>query len=367
MTILKASRLKAVLDKARNAGQVEETVTIAGLDVVLRSLASEAYNDILEELAEVPENSYPACYQIEHVCRSLVEIDGQDLRDVDYIEAESESGSVKLERHQWVRDNIVSTWSREMVQVAFHKVMDAIAGAEAKATEGVQFRVESETDEEKFRRFLNEAKEVGGDIPDELRAAILKENGLLEGTSLAELAELETRARTWVRGPEGSDGAPDVDEDAGIQSPPRAPVQVVHAASSTIEAVAPEPTPSAAELMARRTPLNRTAIQEPAPKAQPEFVPSIANKRSPPPPPDKVHTISSRYAAIEGVDADAPTEPQYMPGQSPFEGGEPIVIDQRRPPVDREAAQTILDKPPMAGSNAKYSPRAGAGLNPRNR
>jgi len=159
MTVLKASRLKAVLDKARDAGQVEESATIAGLALVIRSLRSDDYNNILADIAEVPEISYPAVYQVEHVCRSVVEIDGQDLRDVDYIETEVEgsSASVKVERHQWVKDRIVATWSREMVQVAFRKVIDAIRGAEEKAAEGVQFRVESESDEEKLRRLLCEA------------------------------------------------------------------------------------------------------------------------------------------------------------------------------------------------------------------
>jgi hypothetical protein len=368
MAVLKASRLKAVLDKARNAGQVEESVTIAGLDLSFRSLHSEAYNDILAELNEVSETSYPMCYQIEHVCRSLVEIDGQDLRDVDYVEVEGEgvSGPVKVERHQWVRDNLVSTWSREMVQIAFRKVLDAVAGAEQKASEGVQFRVESESDEEKYRRLLSEAKEVAADVPDELRAAILKELGLLEGASLAELESLDMRARTWA----AEDGAPKVDEVIAVEEPPtpvgppRAPVQIVQAATSDFAEAATE---RPEELMARRTPLNRTAIQEPMPQAQPESVASVANRRSPPPPADQVHTVSSRYAAIEGLAADPNFEPQHMPGQNPYEGNDPVVLEQRRVPVDKEGAKTILDKPPVSGRNPKYSPRAGSGLNPRSR
>ncbi len=366
MAVLKASRLKTVLDKARNAGQVEEPVTIAGVDLVFRSLNSEAYNDILGELDEVPEKSYPVCYQIEHICRSIVEIDGADLRDVDFIEVDVDSGKpVKVERHQWVRDNLVSTWSREMVQVAFHKVMDAIAGAEAKATDGVQFRVESETDEEKLRRLLGDVREAAGDVPDEMKAAILKEHGLLEGTSRAELEDLDTRARTWERPPE--DGEPTTIEATPPPSPrgpPRAPAQVVEAA--TVDETTGDASPTPEELMARRVPLNRTAIQEPTPHVQAEHVASVANKRSPPPPAHQVHKVSSKYAAIEGLDVDPTLEPQHMPGQEPYVGGQAVVLDERRVPVDKEGAKTILDRPPVAGVNPKFSPRAG-GLNPRNR
>lgn len=370
MAVLKASRLKAVLDKARNAGQVEEPVTIAGVDLVFRSLNSEAYNDILGELDEVPEKSYPVCYQIEHICRSIVEVDGQDLRDVDYIEVEADTGaSVKVERHQWVRDNLVSTWSREMVQVAFHKVMDAIAAAEAKATNGVQFRVEAETDEEKLRRLLGEVREAAGDLPDEMKTSILKEHGLLEGTTRAELEELDSRVRTWER-PEDEGDAPTVEEapPPAPRGPPRAPAQVVQAVNATDEDTSVDASPTPEEMMARRVPLNRTAIQEPAPQAQAEHVPSVANRRSPPPPAHQVHTVTSRYAAIEGLDVDPNAEPQHMPGQEPYVGGQPVVLDQRRVPVDKEGAKTILDRPPVAGINSKFSPRAGGGgLNPRNR
>lgn len=359
MAVLKASRLKAVLDKARNAGQVEETATIAGLELVFSSLHSEAYNAILAELSEVPETAYALCYQMEHVCRSIVEIDGQSLRDIDYVESDVEgaTGAVKVERHAWVRD-IVSTWSREMLQIAFRKVLDAIAGAEAKATHGVQFRLESETDEEKYRRLLTEAKETAGDVPEDMKAAILKEYGLVEITSQQDLESLGARARTWAE--EASPAAGVEAAPPAPTGPPRAPVQIVEAAASDPSEAATE---GPEELMARRTPLNRTAIHEPTPQVQADSVPGVANRRSPPPPPDQVHKISSRYESTEGWTPDIDSDEQYAAADP---GDTPVVLEHRRTPVN-DGLKTILDQPPTVGRNVKYSPRAGGGLNPRSR
>lgn len=352
MKVLKASRLKAVLDRARNAGQVEESATIAGLDLVFSSLQPEAYNAILEELKDVPENSYALCYQIEHVCRSIVAVDGESFRDVNFIESDpSEAGGplIKVERHQWLKDNLVSTWSREMVQIAFRKVLDAIQGAEDKAAAGVKFRVEAESDEEKYRRLLTELKEVGTELPNDMREAILKEEGLLLAASKAELEDLEVRARAWAPDPssaekdaaEGSTSVPSSSPD-----PVKAPQQLVNAADPLAMT---ELAPSANVDLSRRIPLNQTPIHDPVPVASSEQTAVAANRRSPPPPSDQVHDLSrsDRVAAIESD----------------------VVLLEREPPVDPERAKTILDKPPVSGVNSKYvhpQHRVG-GLNPRTR
>src|SRR5688572_11238341 len=114
MPTMKANRLKAVLEKARNAGQVEESVTIAGLDLVLTSLTAQTLATIHDELKDVSESAYAVEYQIEHVCRAIVEVDGTSLREANFIEVDAEEPggpALKVERHQWLRDNLVSTWS----------------------------------------------------------------------------------------------------------------------------------------------------------------------------------------------------------------------------------------------------------------
>jgi hypothetical protein len=334
---MKANRLKAVLEKARNAGQVEESVTIAGLDLVLTSLTAQTLATIHDELKDVSESAYAVEYQIEHVCRSIVEVDGTSLRDASFIEVDADEAGgppVKVERHQWLRDNLVSTWSYDMVQVAFRKVLDVIASATQLANAGVQFKVEAETDEEKFRRLLGDLKEAGGELPGDMREAILKEEGLLVAASKAELEDLRERAKTWTK-PEQVPPEPEEPEP-----PVRAPQQIQEVA---LQGIASDPA-------AQRVPLNQTPIRDPVPVNLPDQQVVTANRRPGAPPPDQVHDLSkrsARFAAIESMH------------------DEPVVM-QPDPRVDQDGVRTIVDKPPAAGVNSKYvNPHAGRGLNPR--
>lgn len=347
MSSMKASRLKAILEKARNAGQVEEPVTIAGLDLVLTSLTAQTQATIHDELKDVPESAYAVEYQIEHVCRSIVEVDGISLREADYVEVDGEAGgpSVKLERHQWLRDNVVSTWSYDMVQVAFRKVLDAIASATQLANAGVQFKVEAESDEEKFRRLLGDLKEAGAELPIDMREVILREEGLLVAASKAELEDLGERAKTWAQ-PE-PEPAPAAEEPSA--PPARAPQQL-DAVEEEEELRDPSSAPPAPVAPSQRVPLNQTPIRDPMPVNLPDQQAVTANRRPGAPPPDQVHDLSkrtSRFAAIEALDDDAP------------------VVLQPEPRVDRDGVQTIVDKPPVVGVNPKFVSPHSRGLNPR--
>lgn len=344
MPTIKASRLKAVLDKARNAGQVEEPVTIAGLDLVLTSLTAQTMATIHDELKDVTESAYAVEYQIEHVCRSIVEVDGTSLREATFIEVDSdEPGAkpVKVERHQWLRDYLVSTWSYDMVGVAFRKVLDVIASATQMANAGVQFKVEAESDEEKFRRLLGDLKEAGAELPTDMREAILREEGLLVAASKAELDELRERAKTWSRPEEEEEGTEAAAEAAAeAEEPPPPPVRAP--SQITVAAVPVEPPP-------QRVPLNQTPIRDPVPVAPPDQTVVTANRRPGAPPPDQVHDLSkrsARFAEIEALES------------------EPVVL-QAEPKVDESGVRTIVDKPPTAGVNTKYVNPMNRGLNPR--
>jgi hypothetical protein len=196
----------------------------------------------------------------------------------------------------------------------------------------VQFKVEAETDEEKYRRLLGDLKEAGSELPADMREAILGEEGLLVAASKAELEDLRERAKTWTK-PDQEDAAAEAPEDAP-EPPPRAPQQLVEAA---------DPAP-------QRIPLNQTPIRDPVPVNLPDQQVVTANRRPGAPPPDQVHDLSkrsARFAAIEGM----PDEP---------------VVMQPDLRVDQEGVRTIVDTPPAAGVNSKYvNPHATKGLNPR--
>jgi hypothetical protein len=392
MTTLKASGLKALLDKARNSGLVEESVTISGLPIVLRSLAPEAYADIMGAVEELEGSAeYMYMYQIEHICRALIEIDGQDFRDVDTITVERVDPatqalvSVNVLRHEWLKD-IVRTWGREVVQVAFRKFLDVTAKATKKANEGVEFYVQEETDEEKFRRLLNEAIDASGEIPGDMRDAILSEAGLLTKTTQEELDALDQQARKFIAERQAQAEALEAEERAQAEAAQAEAAQADLEAQEAAQAQTSPPVPvavprqlaeaarlQAEELMASRTPLNQEAIKPPVPQVEntqsvnPRPGPPLASQVAVPP-----ASRAAKMAALEaeagqgGIPLDSPTLDR---GYHSLPGSEHTDVIEA--PLDPRESQVAVDGPPIVGHNRHFvDPHKNAGmggLDPRNR
>lgn len=420
MTILQASKLKAVLDKARNAGHCEESATICGVSLVFSSLPTTAYTDIIQELEDTPELEYPIAYQIEHVCRSIVEVDGADLRDVSFIEVETEDPETgelqtsKVERHQWIKDELMASWSRELVITAFRKVLDAIDAAEEKSKAGVDFRIQNESDEDRFHRLLAELRDAGAELPPDMRAAILKDHGLLEATSKEELEALNQEAKKWLeesreRPSVGEEPVEEVPQPAPQQTAPqrqpavpkvvsakaiRAPQQLVQAAEVEEEQepdTDPEPPPQPSEpppqpvakpktpreMLQGRVPMNRQPIAPPIPdSANPENQPVVANPRSGRPPAEQVAQMpqgkAAQYAALE---ADAAAQGVALTADMledrayDLYGASPVLETKANLEINQEEFR--LNRPPVSGVNKKFvdpiQNQSRRGIDPRNR
>lgn len=194
---LKASKIQDAIQKAQRVGEVEERFTIDGCDIVLRSLQPGEIKAVMGEIDGLEDIEYMTGYRIGHLCRSLIEINGESLREFDFIEVEIEEGdevkTIALERHKFVADYILASWSQESLNSAFRKFNDVIELAEKKSVEGIEFRVPDETPEDKFKRLLLEAKELEGQIPFELVGRILDEIGYLSKTSKEELETIDKR------------------------------------------------------------------------------------------------------------------------------------------------------------------------------
>ena len=387
MTTLQASRLKGLLDQAKNIGLCEESVTVAGLEVTVRNLKPQDYSDIYKELEPVEEGvEYMHAHQIEHVSRAICEIAGQDLRDVEFIEVErlndkEEPVTVNIPRHEWVKEEVISTWGREAIHVVHRKFLDAAAEAEKKSREGVSFKIPDETDEEKFRRLLNEAMAAAEELPDDMRNAILKESDLLVATSEEELKAANERAKQFLveqrarrearEATQEEDSGEEPQEPSQPVSPPppvTAPRQLVEAAEEPLE-----PSLSPEELMARRTPLNREAIEAPVPKTQ-DVQTVIVNKRPPPPPVDQVVSSLSPKAAARAA--------QYAALEANA-GAEGLDVSGDAPPISRlqHDVETVIEskvgrpgKPvigggPKGGINKHFvdGTKGLGGIDPRNR
>ncbi len=349
MNTLKAGRLSAMVAKARNRGQVEVPFTVDGLSLVVRSLTPDQTQEIAEELDAMGESAYAMHYQVAHVCHGLVEIEGVDLRDVRFIEVPQPDGStVNVEKTQWVRDTLTSTWSKELVFTIFRKVMDAIHMAAEKASEGVRFRLDDETSEDKLRRLLGEIKAIE-DLPDDLKEAVLKEHGLYVGTSKEELEKIKQRETQWlaqqasrVEDPVvGSDPrletsattpAPAPDFETDLEPEPMLEPEAPQTSSDNLQAV-----------LNSRVPMNRVPVNVPSP-APPS--PIVANPRPQGDTPQgfRFHAEptplggrTQEIAALEALEGDA------------------IAIAPSQASVPREVAlQGIFNQPPSAGINPRY-------------
>lgn len=385
MTTLKESSLKGLLEKARQVGIIEEAVSVQGHNMVLRNLRPEEYTELYEELQAFVNNEpeYWHSSHIEHVSRSLVEIDGEDFRDVQFIEVEREDPKnpgtlvpVNVPRHEWVRDNLVSQWSREVIFVLFRKFMDVASEADRISREGVVFKVADETDEEKFRRLLAEALESGSDVPDDMKEAILQEHGLLLATSAEELERANEEAKRFLEEQRKQAQAAEeaATEDAVAEEEPWEPTAATTEAANVPEQIRQALSQEDPEtIMAARQPLNRTPIRAPVPQPAEGRV-TVANKRPPAPPAQQVASaVNARAAqrAAEFAALEAEAAANGIPLGDTVSAAYQIQPDLGtilEAPLREGAHQSKLsiDARPKGGVNRKFvDGTKGGGLNPR--
>lgn len=413
MATLKATRLREALQKARNVGVVEEPVMIAGCELVFQNLPSEAYEAIMAECAELEDVEYYNAYQIGHICRAIVEIDGTDLRDVDFIEDEvpdpknpDQLITRKFERHAWVRQNIISTWGREAVAVAWRKFAETLVKADELAKAGVQFIIPDETAESRYRRLLAETMETEQDLPGELVEKILNDAGYIKRSSLHNLDRLEDRAEQLKRiddlekaTAEASQGPSEpslADEEpepppapVAAPEPPRAPQATPPAGAPPEKIARPLPTGDPREMMRSRTPLNRQAGGVPVPGAS-EHNPTAARPRVKVP--DQIRRAAMQntadvtgevpQAGVPGVLSAPRVEPEIPPPgsrashiaalesqalgnivdhqaqEAPSPAARPEAVPEVRHQrgINPREVAAITEKGPVVGRNKKWNP-----------
>jgi len=399
MATLKATKLREALQKAKNVGVVEELVTIAGCEMVFQNLPSEAYETIMADCAELEDVEYYNAYQIGHISRAIVEIDGTDLRDVVYVEDEVPDPkdpdkliTRKFERHEWLRENVLTTWGREAIAVAWRKFAETLLKADELAKKGVEFIIPDETAETRYRRLLSELQEAEQTIPSELATKVLDDAGYLKRVNLTGLDKLEDRAEQLKRlddlenglgatetapeAPQPIPAPPDVQPpDPTPASPQPAPAPSPVAAGDKI--ARPSPTGDPREMMRSRTPLNRRGDATPTPAAA---TPVSAQRRVKVPdqirqaamqntesvkgqagvlsaPVVQPETVpqggrASHIAALEGQVEGMVTGPQ---APLPERSVQPVAEIRPSGINPREVVMATDPKPP-AGVNKKYNP-----------
>jgi hypothetical protein len=328
MAKIKASKIANALKKAQRVGEVEEQFFLAGCSVVLRSLTNPEYVAAIAALEGMEDIDYAVAYRVEHLCRAFAEIDGESLRDVDFVEVDWENPKTQavetkvLERHQFVKEYILASWSREAVDVAMRKFNDVVERAEKVASEGIKFETSDETSEEMYRRLLGEVKELEGTVPFELGAKIRDEYGYIlkqEWAAADNLATLETPVEPPVVEPEPVREPAVVAQKTEAQPAPSAPSEPVTTSSILRRTVAPTPLPVGVPVM--------------PPMGAPVVISPSALKKA------------AEIEALEGdlgVVTSAPS------------ASNPATIENRPLVRDPVAAQRILDQPPTGGINPRF-------------
>jgi hypothetical protein len=362
MGIISAKQISGALAKAQNVGLEEEAVTLGNCALVLRSLRPDEYAAVLHECAGLEDIDYLYAYQKGHVARSIVEINGFDLRGADFVEVEEddpkrpgEVRKVKLELHAYVRKHVIDTWGREAIVTAYRKFGDVVKLADDSSRKGVKFIIPDETPDEKYRRLLAEMREIEDEVPPSLLNSILDEHGLVRKSTVEEVKAAMAKADELAREQEAKQAAaatPAVVPEPIVTPPPVA-------APIPTQASTPE------DIMARRVPLNRQpipvdphqALQERVAQAQAQ-----QNNLSSP-----VLTKAAQIAALE-ADAGLGLHPDLQRG-----AGVPVMPSLPPPPsreevpelrsrgqeaTDPEAFKAILEQPPAAGINPRFKPPA---------
>lgn len=305
---LQESRILGALQKAKGIGLVEESFTVGGCPIVLRNLRPEDYTALLDEIKELEDAEYIYAFQIGHLCRSIVEIAGVDLRNIEYVEAADAQGQdVSFERHEWLRKHVISTWGREAISTAYRKFLDVTYKADQASTDGITFVVPDENPEDQVKRLLGELKAVEDDLPKDVFERLLDLNGLVRKTSKEEFAAVEQKL----------------------------------AQSKQAEA-------SPADIMRTRKPMNQEVPEalEPPRRIEPEVV----SRRMP----DLEASVKSgRAAEIAELEAGALNipSPEILVAERPEERP---VLSSPVARLDPAAMSQILDRPPVAGINPRF-------------
>lgn len=369
MATLSAKKIQEALLKAQSVGLVEEPLTICGCNFVLSSLPGEDYEDIEREVSEIPEGgaAYFWAWKREHLIRSIVEINGVDLRKITYVEVEVEeidpatrqpvAKTVRLEKTKFISDYVIRSWGREAIDVAFRKFLEVIEQAEIESAKAVKFITPAETSEDTYRRLLTEAKDLERVLSVDRIHKLREELGFLSAVQTPTEAEykaaLDKLPKTPIEEPAQA-GAAVQQPLVSPPPPPPPPVAVPQPAVPIPQPVAPpqailRPTPQ--DMMRDRQPLNQTAsaqVSAPPPSMQssPAIPISPAALRK-----------SAEIAALEGdlppvqgtVQMDV--KPPVM--QRPSEA---TVLAENQAPRDPNVAAALVDQPPVAGINPRFRP-----------
>lgn len=356
MGTIDSKKLNAALAKAKNIGLVEEPCTIAGCDLVLRSLRAEDYTGVLQDCDGLPEEEYIHRYQKGHLARAIVEVNGVDLRDSRFVEVDEPDATgamrkVTLELHQYLEKHMLATWGKEVVDIAFRKLGDVLELAEQRAKTGVNFIVPDESEEQKYRRLLLEARALEKDMPATLLDKILEEHGLVRQSTAEEIKQVKARTEQLAheqeaREQEKTQASAAPPPDAGKAAP-------VLQEPDAIQPATPATPPASPATVSRpqRVVDPHATLQNAIASRKALEVPVVKSEQA-----DNKPAVS-RSAVIAALEGTGDAAPDLSTAVSLQQGDVNEVIEIKQAPIDLQAAHAIVDNPPIAGINPRFRPQ----------
>lgn len=328
MARLQAKKIAAALIKAQHVGEVEEMFNLHGCNVVLRSLTNGEYESATAAVADLEDVSFVIGFRVEHLCRSIIEFNGVSMREYDFVEVDVQdpktetTETITLERHTFVRDYILASWSREAVDVAFRKFGDLVLKAEKAASEGIHFETKEESSEETYRRLMAEIKEIEGSVPFELAAKIRDEHGYL---LKQEWASTEDKLAALSE-----------------QTVPEVETPVAPVAQAPVQPPAP-PVQQSTDVIMRRSPAAPSTLSVPVMPPMGAPVAVAAAKRS-----AEIEEMENLTGLDQG-EVGSSIENAFDPRSTVLE---------RRPLVrDPDVVNRVIDQPPAGGINPRFKKR----------
>jgi hypothetical protein len=380
MTILQAKRIFDALSQARGVGIIEESFTVMGCEVVLRSLRPEEYEQIHAEVSDKEDIAYLNAYRLEHLARAVVEVQGVSFRGVDSVEVDVETydekskrtviETVNVETHAFIREHVLSTWGREAIDTAFRKFGDVVAKSEKASAEGVTFTIPDETPEEKLRRLLMDVKEAEALIEPHVAQNILEDLGFMHKATEEQMRGVDARLKSLTEAAEATPPPPAPAPPPERPAPPPPPAPAPEKAPQARPAPAPTPAPpppaTPEQRLQARQPLNRIPqpIPQPgrnvAPPHQARQVPPSPSPQAPAPSEEIVGGPRTRSAVIEelesaGLPGGLPPPPQSTFSR-PASADEIVEVAQPDPKREGKGAMTVFERPPTGGLNPRFRP-----------
>jgi hypothetical protein len=331
MSTIAAKKLNEALAKAKDIGLVEETFTIENCEITFRNLRPDEYSAVIQACQGLEDVIYLHMYQVEHIARAIVVINGVDLRNTKYVMVEEPDPniidkvrSIKMELPAYLIKNVISTWSKEAVYTAYRKFADVLEKAEQRAKEGITFLIPEETNEEKYRRLLLEAKECEGELPDTLVNQILDEHGFMRKSTADEVKAVMERTDQLAR------------EQAQAEVPEKAQAEALK-----VENLANS---EAERQTLAKPPVDPHVTLQKAIEARTKSV-SETSEAS-----EVSEQKKNRTAQIEALEAGAGLDIPFAP--MPVADVAKEVVELKKQEVDTKAIR--IDQPPRAGINPRF-------------